>query len=225
MAVPNLTRDDARARAELLHVDSYDVRLDLTDGGGKPSDRTFRSTTTVTFTARAGAETFIDVIADKLHAVTLNGRELDVSGYRPENGITLSDLAEQNTLVVDGDLLYTNTGEGLHRFVDPLDGETYLYSQFETADAKRLYACFDQPDLKAAFTLHVTVPEHWQVASNSRVEREEQLAAGKTLHLAPTPRISPYITALVAGPYHVVTDHHDGIDLGLWCRRTLAPYL
>jgi aminopeptidase N len=225
VAVPNLTRDDARARAELLNVDTYDVRLDLTDGGGKPSDRTFRSTTTVTFTARAGAETFIDVIAEKLHSVTLNGRELDVSGYRPEDGITLSDLAEQNTLVVDGGLLYTNTGEGLHRFVDPLDGETYLYSQFETADAKRLYACFDQPDLKARFTFTVTVPEHWQVASNSRVEREEQLRAGKTLHFAPTPRISPYITALVAGPYHVVTDHHDGIDLGLWCRQTLAPYL
>jgi aminopeptidase N len=225
VAVPNLTRDDARARAELLNVDTYDVRLDLTDGGGKPSDRTFRSTTTVTFTARAGAETFIDVIAEKLHSVTLNGRELDVSGYRPEDGITLSDLAEQNTLVVDGGLLYTNTGEGLHRFVDPLDGETYLYSQFETADAKRLYACFDQPDLKARFTFTVTVPEHWQVASNSRVEREEQLRAGKTLHFAPTPRISPYITALVAGPYHVVTDHHDGIDLGLWCRKTLAPYL
>jgi aminopeptidase N len=225
VAVPNLTRDDARARAELLNVDTYDVRLDLTDGGGKPSDRSFRSTTTVTFTARAGAETFIDVIAEKLHSVTLNGRELDVSGYRPEDGITLSDLAEQNTLVVDGGLLYTNTGEGLHRFVDPLDGETYLYSQFETADAKRLYACFDQPDLKARFTFTVTVPEHWQVASNSRVEREEQLRAGKTLHFAPTPRISPYITALVAGPYHVVTDHHDGIDLGLWCRQTLAPYL
>ena len=225
MAVPNLTRDDARTRAELLHVESYDVSLDLTDGGGKPSERTFRSTTTVTFTARDGAETFIDVIADRFHAVTLNGADVDVSDYRPEAGIVLTGLAEQNTLVVDADLLYTNTGEGLHRFVDPLDGETYLYSQFETADAKRMYACFDQPDLKATFTIRVTVPDHWQVATNGRRERTDDLPAGKTLHFATTARISPYITALVAGPYHVVTDHHDGIDLGLWCRKTLAEYL
>jgi aminopeptidase N len=223
--VPNLTRDDARERAELLDVESYDVVLDLTDGGGKPSDRTFRSTTTISFRAREGATTFVDVIADRLHSVTLNGRDVDVTGYRPEAGIVLSGLAAENTLTVDGDLLYTNTGEGLHRFVDPLDGETYLYSQFETADAKRLYACFDQPDLKATFTFHVTVPEHWQVASNGRLAREEELRAGKQVHFATTPRISPYITALVAGPYHVVVDSHDGIDLGLWCRQTLARYL
>ncbi|HEV7206597.1 MAG TPA: aminopeptidase N [Jatrophihabitans sp.] len=225
MAVPNLTREDASARAALLVVDSYDVVLDLTDGGGKPSDRTFRSTTTVRFTAREGAETFIDVIADRFHSVVLNGVDVDVADYRPENGIALAGLADNNTLVVDADLLYTNTGEGLHRFVDPLDGETYLYSQFETADAKRMFACFDQPDLKATFTFHVTAPEHWELSSNGAIERVEELAAGKTVHFATTVRISPYITALVAGPYHVVTDHHDGIDLGLYCRRTLAKHL
>ncbi|WP_375502361.1 aminopeptidase N [uncultured Jatrophihabitans sp.] len=225
MAVPNLTRDDAQTRAALLHVDSYDVVLDLTDGAGAPSQRTFRATTTVRFTATAGEQTFIDVIADSFHAVTLNDTDVDVSAYRPEDGIVLTGLADDNTLVVDADLLYTNTGEGLHRFVDPIDGETYLYSQFETADAKRMYACFDQPDLKAAFTLTITVPEHWQASSNGRVERTETLAAGKRLHFATTPPVSPYITALVAGPYHVVTDRHDGIDLGLWCRSTLAEYL
>jgi aminopeptidase N len=224
VTVPNLTRDDAQGRAELLTVESYDVAVDLTDGGGKPGERTFRSVTTVRFGATAGAETFIDVVADRLHAVTLNGADVDVSGYAPERGIVLAGLAEQNVLVVDADLLYTNTGEGLHRFVDPLDGEVYLYSQFETADAKRMYACFDQPDLKASFTFRATVPEHWQVASNARVERVEELRAGKLVQFAPTKRISPYITALVAGPYHVATSHHDGIDLGLWCRQTLAKY-
>ncbi len=225
MAVPNLTRDDARSRAELLHVESYEVALDLTDGGGKPSERTFRSTTTIHFGARDGAETFVDVIADRLHRVTLNGADVDVTAYRPERGIPLRGLAENNVLLVDADLLYTNTGEGLHRFVDPLDSETYLYSQFETADAKRVYACFDQPDLKATFTFHVTAPEHWEVSSNGRLERSEELPAGKLLHFATTARMSPYVTAIVAGPYHVVTDHHDGIDLGIWCRRTLAGYL
>jgi aminopeptidase N len=226
VAVPNLTRGDARARAELLHVESYEIALDLTDGGGKPSDRTFRSTTTIRFrAARAGETTFVDVIADKLHAVVLNDREVDVSGYDPEHGIVLTDLQADNTLLVDADLLYTNTGEGLHRFVDPLDGETYLYSQFETADAKRMYACFDQPDLKAEFTISAIVPESWEVSSNGREIAVEQLRAGKLVRFATSPRISPYITALVAGPYYVARSHHDGIDLGLFCRRTLARHL
>jgi aminopeptidase N len=226
VAVPNLTRDDARTRAELLHVESYDIALDLTDGGGKPSERTFRSTSTIRFTAaRAGASTFVDVIADKFHAVTLNGADVDVSDYDSEQGIVLADLAVENTLVVDADLLYTNTGEGLHRFVDPLDGETYLYSQFETADAKRVYACFDQPDLKAEFAISAIVPEHWAVASNGREVGVDELPAGKRIRFATTVRISPYITALVAGPYNVVRTTHDGIDLGLWSRQTLAKHL
>jgi aminopeptidase N len=225
-AVPNLTRADAAARAELLRVESYDIALDLTDGGGKPGDRTFRSTATIRFTAaRPGESTFVDVIADRFHAVTLNGEAVDVSDYRTDAGIRLSNLAAENVLVVDADLLYTNTGEGLHRFVDPLDGEVYLYSQFETADAKRMYACFDQPDLKATFTVRATVADHWEVASNGAVERVEEHTAGKTVHFATTPRMSPYITALVAGPYHVARSEHDGIELGLWCRRTLGQYL
>jgi aminopeptidase N len=224
--VPNLTRADARDRADLLRVDSYDIALDLTDGGGKPSDRTFRSTTTVRFhAARPGESTFIDVIADRFHSVRLNGEDVDVSGYRASDGIRLDGLASENELVVDADLLYTNTGEGLHRFVDPLDGETYLYSQFETADAKRMYACFDQPDLKAQFTVSAVVPDHWEVSSNGVVAEVEELRAGKVVRFETTPRISPYITALVAGPYHVVRDHHDGIDLGVWCRRSLGRYL
>ena len=111
MAVPNLTRDDARVRAELLHVESYDVELDLTDGAGLPSQRSFRGRTTIQFTAtRSGASTFIDIIADAFHSVVLNGRDIDVSGYEPENGLVLPGLQRDNLLVVDADLLYTNTG-------------------------------------------------------------------------------------------------------------------
>ncbi len=228
MSVPNLTRDDAAVRAELLHVDSYDVVLDLTDASGGPSERIFRSTTTVTFTATRAGSTFIDVIADKIHAATLNGQVLDLSGYTTEDGLVLPNLVGEgsaNTLVIDADLLYTNTGEGLHRFVDPVDGEVYLYTQFETADAKRVFACFDQPDLKASFAFHVTVPTHWQVSSNGAEASVENQGAAKTIHFAITARMSPYITAIVAGPYHVVRSEHDGIDLGLWCRNSLASSL
>ncbi len=226
MSVPNLTRDDARVRAELLYVDSYDIVLDVTDGGGQPSDRGYRSTTTVTFSAsRSGASTFLDIVPDRIHSVTLNGAPVDVADFEPENGIVLADLARENVVVVEADMLYTNTGEGLHRFVDPVDNETYLYSQFETADAKRMYACFDQPDLKATFTLHATVPHAWEAISNGRVNSVDDMPAGKTVHFATTPRISTYITAFVAGPYHKAADHHDGIDLGLYCRKSLAEHL
>ncbi|HEX3816539.1 MAG TPA: aminopeptidase N [Mycobacteriales bacterium] len=226
MPVPNLTRADAQTRAALLEVTSYDVELDLTDGGGKPGDLTFRSRTTVRFGCRKpAASSFIDVIADGFREVTLNGEPVDVTDYAHERGIALTNLAADNTLVVDANCIYTNTGEGLHRFVDPVDGAVYLYSQFETADAKRMYACFDQPDLKATFTLRVIAPDDWKVVSNGKVERTEPVGPATLTHFATTARLSPYITALVAGPYHEATDSHDGIDLGIYCRASLAQHL
>ena len=227
MGVPNLTRADARARAELLSVDSYEIELDLTDGGGKPGERVFRSRTTVRFGARTpGAQTYVDVIAAGFREATLNGVPLDTEAYTPETGLVLADLAADNVLVVDADCLYTNSGEGLHRFVDPVDGEVYLYSQFETADAKRMYTCFDQPDLKATFSLTVTAPAHWEVVSNGRVrDVAEGTGGAQVVTFATTPRLSPYVTALVAGPYHKATDRHDGIDLGVYCRASLAEHL
>ncbi len=222
---PNLTKQDATLRAELLSIESYDVVLDLTDADGGPSERTFRSRTTVTFTAnRPGASTFVDVIADRLHEVSLNGKPIEVADYEPEDGIVLADLAEHNVLVVDGNLLYTSIGQGLHRFVDPVDDEVYLYTQFETTDAKRMFACFDQPDLKATFTLHVTAPAHWKVISNGAIAEVEDDDETKTVHFQTTPRLSTYLTALVAGSFFEATDHHDGIDLGLYCRQSLAQH-
>jgi aminopeptidase N len=222
--VPNLTREDARHRAGLLTIESYDVVLDLTDANGGPGEYSFRSRTTVRFAARPGASTFIDMIAGHLHEVTLNGKAVDIADYEPENGIVLPSLAADNVAVIDGDLLYTTIGQGVHRFVDPVDGEVYIYTQFETTDAKRMYACFDQPDLKATFTLHVTAPAHWAVVSNGAAAQVEDDDETKTVHFATTPRLSTYVTALVAGPYYEVKDHHDGIDLGLYCRKSLAEH-
>ena len=158
MALPNLTRYQAVERAVLITVDSYRITLDLTDGNGGPGERTFRSITTVRFDALAGADTVIDIAADTVRSATLNDRDLDVSDYDESTGIALTGLAEHNVVVVDADCRYSNTGEGLHRFVDPVDNEVYLYTQFETADAKRMFACFDQPDLKATFDVSVTAP-------------------------------------------------------------------
>ncbi|MBB4920246.1 aminopeptidase N [Streptosporangium saharense] len=228
----NLTRDEARERARLISVQSYVVELDLTEG-----DERFESITTVRFTGtRPGAETFIDLAGAKVRRAVLNGVELDVDAYDLETGrLPLPNLAEDNELRVDADCSYMRTGEGLHRFVDPVDDSVYLHSQFETADAHRMYACFDQPDLKAAFELTVLAPASWEVISNAAPDAVEELPehsgrhgtlqAARRWHFPPTPVISTYITALCAGPYHKVTSEHDGIPLGLYCRASLAEHL
>lgn len=225
MALPNLTREQAVERASLITVASYQIDLDLTDSHGGPGERTFRSVTTVVFDALAGADTVIDIAADTVRGATLNGRDLDVSGYDESTGIELRGLADRNVVVVDADCRYSNTGEGLHRFVDPVDNETYLYSQFETADAKRMFACFDQPDLKATFDVRVTAPRHWKVISNGAT-----VSVTDGLHtFATTPRMSTYLVALIAGPYaewkDAYTDEHGEIPLGIYSRASLAPYM
>ncbi|ROS29680.1 aminopeptidase N [Rathayibacter sp. PhB127] len=222
----NLTRSEAQERASLIQVDAYDVALDLTRGA-----ETFRSTTTVRFTATEGASSFIDAITKTVHSVTLNGVELDPADVADGVRIRLDSLAAENVLRVDADALYTNTGEGLHRFVDPVDGEVYLYSQFEVPDSRRVFAVFEQPDLKAAFSFTVTAPAAWQVVSNQPTP--EPVPAGDgvaTWSFEPTPRISSYITALIAGPYVVETDSlvsSDGrtVPLGVFARASLAPFL
>ncbi|MDQ1660868.1 MAG: aminopeptidase, partial [Blastococcus sp.] len=227
MPAPNLTRTDAAARAQLLAVQSYDLQLDVTDGAGHAGEHTFTSTTTVEFTCGTpGASTFIDLVAETVHSATLNGADLDVSTYTEGGGLPLPDLAEQNTLVVTADCRYSNSGEGLHWFRDPEDSQVYLYTQFEPADAKRMFACFDQPDLKAAVTLHVVAPFDWQVISNTGGRTIEAGPGGSQLvHFQPTKRISTYLVALIAGPYARVTDLHEGIPLGLYCRASLADHL
>ncbi|GAA2620638.1 aminopeptidase N [Dactylosporangium fulvum] len=220
--VRNLRQVEAVERAHLLDIAAYDISLDLTDGAGHPGEGTFRSITEVRFTCHEpGAGTFIEIAAASLRSATLNGEPLDISGWSTEDGLRLTGLAADNVLVVDADCAYSTTGQGLHRSVDPVDKEVYLYSQFETADAQRVFACFDQPDLKAEFTFHVTAPAHWKVISNMPLASLE----GLTRHFAPTPRMSTYITAVCAGPYHEVRDTHDGIDLGVFCRQSMRQYL
>jgi aminopeptidase N len=230
VTAPNLTRDQAAARRDVLHDVAYRIDLDLTDGAGQPGETTFSSTTTITFGAQTGSSTFVDLVAPRLISATLNGTELSVDGYDEEVGLTLPDLAARNELVVVADCAYSNTGEGLHLFVDPADGAVYLYSQFETADAKRMFACFDQPDVKAVFDIAVTAPADWKVISNGATESTSSADGGATVHeFAATPLLSTYLVALIAGPYRRwddnYTDEHGTIDLGLFCRESLAEHM
>lgn len=229
MALPNLTREQAVERAALVTVDNYRIVLDLTDGEGKPGEDTFRSVTTVEFDALTGADTYIDIAANSIRSAILNGREIDVSGYDEATGIPLEGLAERNVLIVDADCRYSNTGEGLHRFVDPVDGEVYLYSQFETADAKRMFACFDQPDLKATFDVMVSAPLNWRVISNGASGHVHGEGDAHVHTFVTTPRMSTYLVALIAGPYahwtDTYSDDHGDIPLGLYCRSSLAEFM
>jgi len=219
----NITRDEARARAALLNVASYAVDLDLRGAGS--GDRTFRSETTVAFTCtEPGASTHIDITADRIVEATLNGRPIDESAFTGHR-LQLDGLRESNELRVVADCVYMRTGEGLHRFIDPVDDGVYLYTQFETFDAHRMYACFDQPDLKASYEFRVIAPADWVVVSNTQARVEDAAGGGSRWLFTPTARMSTYITALVAGHYHAVHDEHDGIPLGIYCRRSLAEHL
>ncbi|SNT41781.1 aminopeptidase N [Asanoa hainanensis] len=224
--VRNLTQAEAAERARLLDVTSYDISLDLASAG-QGDARTFRSTTTIVFDCvEPGAATFIELAAASVRSATLNGTPVDISGWAADKGLTIIGLAATNELVVDADFNYSTSGQGLHRSVDPVDGETYLYSQFETADAQRVYASFDQPDLKSVYTWHATVPAHWKVISNAPVSGVDGSGSDevKTVHFAQSARMSTYVTALCAGPYHEVRFEHDGIDMGYFCRATMAQY-
>ncbi|MFI5588110.1 aminopeptidase N [Amycolatopsis sp. NPDC051758] len=231
MPAPNLTRDQAKLRADLLEVTHYDIELDLTDGHGGPGEKTFASTTTVRFaSAKAGEQTWVDLVADRVHSATLNGADVDISAYVEDKGIALADLAETNELTVTADCRYMNTGEGLHRFVDPVDDSVYLYTQFETADAKRMFACFDQPDLKSVYRLTVIAPRDWKVIANTVAESAEETPEGAVRTVfKESERLSTYLVALIAGPYaewrDEYTDEHKTIPLGLYCRASLAEHM
>jgi aminopeptidase N len=213
--MPSLTRTEAAERSAVLTVRSYQVDLDLTTG-----PETFRSSTTIAFDARPGSEVFLDIAPQTLHSVLLNDDPVDVSALH-EGRLPLTGLAAENRLVVVADMRYSKECEGLHRYVDPADDQVYLYAFVYIDNAPRVFACFDQPDLKAPYTFTVTVPPNWQVLGNGEATQTEP---GRW-ELAPTPPQATYLTTLVAGPYESVYKDHDGIRLGFSCRASLAQFL
>src|SRR3954447_10224728 len=207
-----LLRDEAIERARLLDVASYEIDLDVT------RDEDFLSTVVIRFgCAEPGASSFVELDAWPLE-VTLNDRSLSLE--REGNRIRLPDLQADNELRVVARCSYSRTGEGLHRFVDPADGEVYLWAQSFLDDAQRQFACFDQPDLKATFDVAVDGPPDWIVIGNERATR-----VGNRTTFATTQRMAPYLFTIAAGPWHGEQKMHDGIEMGVWCRQSLAPYL
>ena len=232
----NLSREEAAARSALLRVDSYDVELDL-GSAADPAAAGFRSRSTITFDCdEEGASTFLDFIHGGVEAVVVNGKAYDPAETVTGSRIMLHNLvAGTNIVSVEGTALYSRSGEGLHRFTDPADGATYLYTQYEPADARRVFANFEQPDLKAAFTFHVTAPTNWEVASNGLEAARTPLGDGTLSRwdFSPTKRISTYITTVLAGPYFKAEDTWSTslpngdelvVPLGAYCRASLAEH-
>ncbi|MFF8385381.1 aminopeptidase N [Streptomyces kanasensis] len=214
--MPVLTREEAQTRARLLDVQRYAIDLDLTTG-----DDTFDSTTVIEFTARAAGDTFVELKPAELRGATLDGQPLDPTAL-DDNRLPLAGLTEgPHVLRVDAAMRYSRTGEGMHRFTDPTDGETYTYTQLFLDDVQRVLAAFDQPDLKAVFDVTVTAPDHWTVLANGVTTRQED---GRWT-AATTPPISTYLVAVAAGPWHSVRTEHAGLPFGIHCRRSLAPHL
>ncbi|MGW1467778.1 aminopeptidase N [Streptomyces sp. NPDC002308] len=211
-----LTRDEAQTRARTIDVQRYTVDLDLTTG-----DETFRSSTAIRFTARTAGDTFIELKPAELHALSLDGHPLDpallADDRYPLTGLT----AGPHELRADATMRYSRTGEGMHRFTDPTDGESYVYTQLFLDDVQRVFPAFDQPDLKSVFEITVTAPDGWNVLGNGI---STPTGDGRWT-IAPTPLISTYLVAVAAGPWHSVTTEHAGIPFGIHCRRSLAPYL
>lgn len=245
MTSTNLTRAEARERSRLLSVEHYSISLDLNAGA-----EIFTSTTLVNFTVREAGDTFIDLRATSVDEVYLDNEDilgsaltLNEDGYDETHGIALKGLTPgSHTLRVSATIPYSRTGEGLHRMVDPADNEVYLYSQFETADAKRVYACFDQPDLKATYDFSIATPKGWKIISNAEQEVSTQHPEYDTHVSRVDYPISTYLIAICAGRYHEIRDtwtgtltHHAetpagqptelSVPLGLFCRRSLAPHL
>ena len=213
-AARGLQRSQALARAELLEVTSYDVTLDLAS-----SEETFASTTRLDFTSRGG-RTFVDLKPRSVRSIHLNGRPVDVDLLQ-RGRVPLETVEGPNQLVVDAVMAFRNDGEGLHRSVDPADGRHYVYGMSFMDAAPSIFACFDQPDLKAPYTFHVRAPEDWVVVGNAPGSNPEP----GVWELEPSKPLSTYFVTLVAGPYHLLRDEHDGIPLGLSCRQSIAADL
>ncbi|MFE7413122.1 aminopeptidase N [Streptomyces laurentii] len=210
-----LTRDEAQTRAQLLDVHHYTVDLDLTTG-----DETFESTSTIRFTARAAGDTFVELKPETLHTAVLDGTPLDVTTL-DGNRLPLTLTEGEHTLSIATTMRYSHTGEGMHRFTDPTDGESYAFTQLFMEDVQRVFAAFDQPDLKAVFEVSVNAPAGWTVLSNARTEQ----GPDGRWQAAPTPPLSTYFVCVAAGPWHSVRTEHAGLPFGIHCRRSLAPYL
>ena len=232
----NLTKPEALERAALVSAVRYDIAWDFTAPGDS-----FASATTVTFDAPPGSGTFIECAAVAVHRIDVNGTPLDPDAALVDGRISLTNLLQHNTVSIHAEFSYHSDGQGIHRFIDPEDGETYLYSQFAANDARAAFPCFDQPDIRATFAISVVAPSHWVVVSNSPTPTPEPVpteatdASGAPAPSArlwtfpPTLALPTYVAAVVAGPYAfeegTITSRKGELSARVYGRKNLAAHL
>ncbi|MDR2254755.1 MAG: aminopeptidase N [Arthrobacter sp.] len=227
----NLRRDEAAARSALVTTHDYAIHVDFSQAED-PAVPSFPVSTRISFDATAGSATFLDYLGYSIESVTLNGAPQDLGQVVDGARLRLSGLAAQNVVEIVSASAYSRSGEGVHRFVDPADGQTYLYSQNEPADARRIFPNFEQPDLKARFSISITAPDQWHAASNGAlVGLREAAGTNSTREFATTEPMSTYITTFLAGPYALWNDYYEGttasgtpvtVPLGIATRASLA---
>jgi aminopeptidase N len=225
----NLTRAEAQQRSRLLLTSRYQVEVDLSGSGLAEPTSEFVSTTTISFTGRENGSTHLDLIASSVRSARLDGVDLDPASF-VDSRLPLEVTPGQHQLTVVAVCRYSRSGQGLHRFVDPLDGRTYLYTQFESSDARRVYGCFEQPDLKARFAISVVAPQDWEVVSNGQVLDREPAGEGfLRTRFSETEPISTYLSAVVAGDYVSVRSSYQALagelPMALYCRHSLLEHL
>ncbi|MFS3130458.1 aminopeptidase N [Nocardioides sp. Bht2] len=209
-----LQLSESIARRALLDELDYEVQLDLLD-----AEEEFTSRTRIRFRSKRGT-TFLDLTPRAINAITLDGVAVDVDLVR--NGRLPLDLSEgSHELVVEAVMAFRNDGEGLHLSRDPADDRRYVYGMSFMDAAPSIFACFDQPDLKAPYTFQVRAPKEWSVIGNAPGTQVEP----GVWHFERSQPLSTYFVTLVAGPWHLITDEHDGIPLALSARQSIAEHL
>jgi aminopeptidase N len=225
----NLTRAEAQYRSSLLSTSRYAVEVDLWSAGLPDPTLEFLSTVTIRYAGLGTGSTHLDLIASAVRSASLDGAPLDPGSFA-DSRLPLEVTPGEHELTVVAVCRYSRSGQGLHRFVDPVDGATYLYTQFEPSDARRVYGCFEQPDLKARFTISVVAPEAWEVVSNGHALGSEHVADGFVRRrFSETEPISTYLTAVVAGDYVSVSSSYQALAgelaMAIYCRRSMMEHL
>ena len=222
-----LTRTEAEARAARVSHVSYHLHFRVERGRDH-----YDGEVTIGFQLHGAGDLFLDFRGKQIELLEVNGapiEEPDWNGYRlvlPDAALEHAVGDEHNTVRIVYENAYDHSGEGFHQFIDPEDGEEYLYTNFEPYAAHRLFPSFDQPDIKAAYTLTVTAPEQWELITNSRETSREPTGDELLRHAFETTQpFSTYLFALIAGPYHAFRDGHHGVPLGFFCRRSLVKHV
>ncbi len=217
-----LTRQVADSRKSRISNVAYTLDIDLISLADD-----YQGQVDITFELNNKSQNLtVDFTGGTVADVEVNGQEVAVnySGYF----ITLPAESLQvgsNQVSITYSHPYGQDGNGLHRFIDPEDGETYIYTYLWPYYSNRLFPNFDQPNLKATYAMKVRAKADWQVVSAMQEDRIVNEGDDKVWYFPRSKKFSSYIFSLHAGPYKVWQDMADDVPIRLMARKTLAEHV